>query len=430
MVVGKHGLDNSDTWYNCPMDVTKRDGDEVTVMRPVIVGTLAVCLAVAVAPWIPGGREPLARVGRGFAWLRGAGLGGRRPAGGGGRRGPLVWSFGALAGFAVLSLLWSANRYSTVWWVAEWVMAGLAFRLAYTLAGEPRGREWVIRAYLATAVVFSVSAIWMYLVSSYDRLVGVFYWPNPAAAYLIPAVILAVDQLRRARGRMAWWWGSAATLFLAAFWLTDSRAATLVLAVVGAIYLLISPTPRTFWIKFVFTLAIGFGLSIGLVQASTLFVQHSAKVVPGSRLAEAASGESKSVSDRLYYLGSAFEMWFAHPVGGTGAGTYGDVHPQYQQRVISASNDAHNVYAQTLAELGLVGAVALAATMFWLLAGALRGVAANSDTVPVLLGAGGLLVHFGLDIDARYPTLLMLAAALLGVVYGQWSQTRRRVSWR
>jgi O-antigen ligase len=122
---------------------------------------------------------------------------------------------------------------------------------------------------------------------------------------------------------------------------------------------------------------------------STFTGQHHAKVVPGSRFAEAASGESKSTSDRLYYLGSAFDMWLAHPWGGTGAGTYRDVHPQYQKRVISASSNAHNFYVQTLAELGLVGTLALVAVMLWLLAGGLRGLVAEPEMVPVAIGAAG-----------------------------------------
>jgi O-antigen ligase len=400
------------------------------MLRPIIVGTLVVCLAVAIAPWMSGGQEPLAVLVSGFVLLLGAILAWRQPQVRQLRRGPLVVAFVALIGFALLSLLWSANRYSTMVWVAHWMMAGLAFRLAYTVAGESRGREWVLRAYLASAAVFCGVALVMYVTGTYDRLTGSFYWPNPAAAYLIPAIVLAVERLRLARGKRVWLWGSAAVLFLGSFLLTDSRATTLVLMIVGAIYLLIMRTNRAFWIRFVVIGAMGWGLSIGLVRVSTLFVQHSEKMAPGSRLAEVAGGESRSLNDRFSYLRSAFEMWWAHPVGGTGAETYGDVHPQYQPTVVNASTDAHNIYVQTLAELGLVGAVALAAVLLWLLAGSLRGLVAEPETVPIVLGAGGLLLHFGLDIDTRYPALLMLAAALFGLVYRQWGQRRRGASWR
>lgn len=397
-------------------------------MKSGILGILVVCLGIATAPWLSGGQEPVAMLISGLALLLGALLVQRQPEARKLRRGPLTASFALLIGFAALSLLWSANRYSSVVWIVQWGMAGLAFWLAYTIAGEARGREWAVRLYLGSAAVFCVAAIVMFLTSEYNRLTGTFYWPNPAAAYLIPAIIIAWDRLRSAVGREMWLWGAASVLFLSSFLLTDSRASTLVLGVVGIIFLLVSKVSRGFWIKFVFILALGFLLSLGISKLSTVTAQHSGAVVPGSRFAAAASGESRSLSDRFYYLGSALDMWFTHPAGGTGAGTYGDVHPQYQKRVISASTSAHNVYVQTLAELGVVGAIALAAVLFWLLAGSLKGIVSSPEAVPILLGAVGLLMHFGLDIDAGYPALLMLAAALLGLVYGQWRQVRQRAS--
>jgi tetratricopeptide (TPR) repeat protein len=399
-------------------------------MRPVILGTLVACLAVAMAPWLSGGQEPVAMLLSGGALMLAALLAWRQPEVRVLKWGPLAVSFGLLVGFALLSLLWSANRYSSALWVVQWVMAGLAFKLAYTVAGEVRGPEWVIRAYLGSAVVFCVVGVVMFLTSDYDRLTGTFYWANPAAAYLIPAIVLGIDRVRRAAGRRVWWWVGAVVVFLGSFLLTDSRGGTLVLALVLGVYLLLASTNKRFWINFVFSMVLGFGLSLGLSWMSTFTGQHHAKVVPGSRFAEAASGESKSTSDRLYYLGSALDMWLAHPWGGTGAGTYRDVHPQYQKRVISASSNAHNFYVQTLAELGLVGILALVAVVLWLLAGGLRGLVAEPEMVPVAIGALGLVLHFGLDIDASYPALLLLAAALIGLVYRQASQGRGKASWR
>jgi tetratricopeptide (TPR) repeat protein len=137
-------------------------------------------------------------------------------------------------------------------------------------------------------------------------------------------------------------------------------------------------------------------------------------------------GGSNSLVDRLNYTLSGFEMWFDRPLQGWGAGTYGDVHPGYQQRVVSASTNAHNLYVQVLAELGLVGAVLLAAVLLWLAIGMLRGLVEQPSTVPIALGVGGLLLHLGLDIDASYPALLGAAAVLCGLVYRQWWSVRRR----
>jgi len=413
----------SEVEYNRVMDTV--------VMRPVIVKAVVVCLAIAVAPWLSGGQEPLAMLISGFALLLGALLVGRQAETRLLKRGPLVVVFGLLIGLALLSLLWTANRYSTAVWVVQWVMAALAFRLAYSISGDEVGRKWLVNAYVISAGVFALAAIWMYLTSEYGRLTGTFYWANPAAAYLIPAVVWGVDQIRRReRSRGLYGWLAATAVFLAAFLLTDSRAASAVLIVVVLLYLLLVKLNRSFWIKFVFTVVVAVGLSYGLVRVSTLTDQHTAKVAPGSRFSEAVKGESSSGSDRLRFLSSALNMWFEHPVLGVGAGTYGDVHPSYQQRVVSASTSAHNVYVQVLAELGLPGAMLLAGLLLTLLLGSLRGLVRRPELVPVALGTLGLLMHMGLDIDVRYPALLGLVGVFFGLMYAQGKTRWVRPGWK
>lgn len=394
-------------------------------MRPVIVLTLVVCVAVAMAPWFSGGQEPVAMLVSGLALLLGLLLVWRQPEV---RRlgwGPLAVSWVALVGFALLSMWWSANRYSTAGWTVQWAMAGLAFWLAYVIAGERGGREQLVRAYLVSAGAFGVAALFMFFATPYPRLTGTFYWPNPAAAYLMPAIIIGLDKLRRASGRRAYWWVGMAGGFLALFWLTDSRAGSLVLLVFAVIYLAIIKGNRGYWTKLLFVLGLGIGLSFGLNLLSSKVAHHRSNFVPGSRFAEVAGGEPTSLKDRIYYLESGMAMWWRHPVGGTGAGTYGDVHPLYQQRVVSAAKNAHNFFVQLAAELGAVGLLALAAVGLSLVGGCLRGLVENPEMLPAALGAAAIVVHSSLDIDASYPSLLMLVAVLSGLVYSQGLARRR-----
>jgi len=313
-------------------------------------------------------------------------------------------------------------------WLTEWALAALAFRLAYGVAAEPRGRQWLIRLYLVSAGIFGMDALWVFLTTSYPRLTGSFFWPNPAAAYLLPALVTSFDRLRQARGRKALAWLGACTGFVATFLLTDSRAALIIIVFILLLYLLIASL-KGFWIKFLLVLVLGFGLSVGLAALSTRTAHHSWSLIPGSRLAQVASGEPASLTDRVDYVKSAFEIWWLHPILGTGAGTYADVHPRFQQGAETASSDAHNLYAQVLSELGLVGALALAATLLWLFAGCLRGLLRNPELIPVALGMAALLLHFAVDIDASYPALLLLAAVLAGLLYAQWWPQRGRSSW-
>jgi O-antigen ligase len=388
-------------------------------MRPVIVATVAVCVAVAMAPWFSGGQEPVAMLVSGLALLLGVLLVWRQPEARLWERGPLSVSWLALVGLAGLSWLWSVNHYSTVLWLVDWVMAGIAFWLAFVLAGERSGREWLIRAYMLSAGLFSLVALVMFFASSYPRLTGTFYWPNPAAAYLMPAILIGLDRTRRSIARTTWGWMAATAGLLAMFALADSRAATLVLVVFAAIYWALVKETRVFWIKIVCTLIVATVIGSGLSWLSTIVAHHRSNFVPGSRFGEVAVGEPSSLKDRLEYVESGFEIWWRHPIGGSGAGTYGDIHPQYQHSAVSASRNVHNLYVQTLAELGLAGAMALLTVGVCVAIGSLRGMVRKPEMLPVFLGAGAVLVHFGLDIDATYPSLLMLVAILLGLVYSQ-----------
>lgn len=410
-----------------------KSAQPATYLRSVILKALTVCVLLVIAPWGSGGQDGLAQLVAGGALLLGALLVWRQPEVRRLKWGPLTVVWWLLIGVAVLSLAWTASRYHTGVWLMQWAMAGLAFWLAYVVAGESRGRAWVTLGYLVSAGVFGIVAVWMYLTGSYDRLTGTFYWANPAAAYLLPAIILAVDRWReqvvvdenKRSNKKLYIWVILAVFLMTAFGLTDSRGAGLVLVLISILYLLVVPTPKRFWIIFVFNLVVAGALILGLGKLSNLIAHHDAKAVPGARLAEVAEGGSQSVTDRWRFVESGLRIWWDHPWGGTGAGTYGDVHPQYQRQVVSASSDAHNVYVQMLAELGLVGALLLAGVLLWLVVGLARGVAKEPTGLATALGGVGLLLHFGLDIDARYPALLMLAAVLCGLVYRQ-----HRMQWR
>jgi O-antigen ligase len=410
--------------------------DGANGLRPVITAALVGCVGVAMAPWLTGGREPVGLLLSGFALLLGGLLIWRQPDVRRLGRGPLWWSYAALMAIAILSLLWTANHYASELWIVRWTLAGLAFWLAYVIAGEPKGRRWLVNAYLVSAGLFAGVALGMYLVSDYDRLTGVFYWPNPAAAYLMPAWLLALDRLRRAvlssaiLSRGVWLWGGLSTLIALSFLLTSSRASFVVFGFVLVIYLVIAQLNRRAWLTFVFSFLIAFVLSILLGWLSSQIGHTRSTVVPGSRSADVAAGSSRSVSDRLHYAQSAFEMWWDHPVGGVGAGAYGDVHPQYQRQVESASSNAHNLYLQVLAELGLLGAVALAGLILFIGFGMLPGMIRAPELVPAALGLLALALHFGMDIDADYPSLLMLAAVLAGLLVTPWRRERRApVRW-
>ncbi len=388
---------------------------------------VAICVAVAAAPWLSGGQLPLALLLSGMAMLLGSLMLWRQPAVRNFRGGPLSWYYLAFVGWGILSLAWSVNRFSTVMWLIPLFLAGLAFRLAYTIAGIPTGREAVIRLYLASALMFCVYALWLYFTGGYERLTGSFYWANPAAAYLMPAILIAVHRTLKSNWR---YWGPLSVLYTASFLLADSRASSFVLVIITAGYLAAAKPKKADWIILVFIVIGTIILTSGAVQLRHYLQPHGIVSAPGGRFAEVAKGESQSGNDRVSYLIAAYKIWLTAPLAGTGAGTYADAHPAFQTSPLNASSSAHNIYAQTLPELGIIGFVLLVGLLVSLPLGLLRGITEAPDNLVLVFGAAALLLHMGLDIDAQYPSILVLVAVMLGLIYTQSYRSWSNFSWR
>jgi O-antigen ligase/Flp pilus assembly protein TadD len=375
---------------------------------------VVIALVLAVWPWGSGGREPWALLITSFAllaailvqWLKRERLQV-------GDRWLVALSSGLLL-WSLLSTLWSVNSFQSWLWTLYLALAALAFVVVRNLAVDQQ-QMW-LRAYVWLATGVAIYGIELFLTGTYDRLTSSFYWANPAAGWLLPALIMASWWSTRGR----WYWSPVAVILGSAFLLTQSRGAFLLLLVILVIGFAASPKLRQNWRKSWLPLLVIIVLSFGLSQGVVVLKKQAFGLSTGKlsdRFAEALSGESTSGSDRLNYLKSAGQIWEHHPVSGTGAGTYGTVHPQYQQRVVSAATNAHNAYIQTLAELGLVGGLLLSGLIIWLLLGIWRGARKQPELILPAVSALALLAHSGIEIDARYPSLIVLTAVLAGIVY-------------
>jgi hypothetical protein len=102
----------------------------------------------------------------------------------------------------------------------------------------------------------------------------------------------------------------------------------------------------------------------------------------------------------------------AHPILGSGAGTYEAVWNR-ERPVADTVRDAHNLYLETLAELGIVGAFLLALLLLTPLVAAAR--ARHHPLVPAALGAYvAYLAHATVDWDWEL-TGVTIAALLVGL---------------
>jgi hypothetical protein len=142
---------------------------------------------------------------------------------------------------------------------------------------------------------------------------------------------------------------------------------------------------------------------------------------------------SSSLNGRLFTLSNngrivlwhaAFGDFKAHPVVGSGAGSFGRWWLAHRTSAYFVE-DAHNLYVQTLAEGGVIGLALLAALLVIPLLAAVR--ARKHPLVAPVFGAYvAFLVHAAVDWDWQMPAVTLLAlfcgATLVAAARGKGSQ--------
>ena len=123
---------------------------------------------------------------------------------------------------------------------------------------------------------------------------------------------------------------------------------------------------------------------------------------------------SASGSGRADLWRAAWDQWRSAPLVGTGPGTFERYWLQ-NRPTINDARDAHNVYLETLAELGLGGLILLVTLLGAPLAAALR-----VRDVPLVPAAAGVLIayalHAGLDWDWELPGVTLPVIFCAGAI--------------
>jgi hypothetical protein len=315
------------------------------------------------------------------------------------------------------------------YWNAMGALAAIGLVLCCRLAGD-RTRPPAVRA--AAAAAASPLGLGLYLTFSRGALVA-------AAVGIVVLVVLAPDreQLRAAAIALA----AAGLVVIAASFLSGveslagsashRRAEGIVMLVVLAAVVPAAVAGQ---------LAIGRAeeggrLGVGLLDrvpparavaialaALVLAVPVVGALAEGrgqlrSPLPEAGAARLKDVgSNRYAYWRVALDAFSHHPLVGTGPSGFG-VEWARERRIDENVRDAHSLYLETLAELGLVGLAALA-----LLLAGMMGVGAGVGARDPRLAAGlvaGLAVwatHAAVDWDWEMPAVTLPALVLVGTL--------------
>jgi O-antigen ligase len=303
-------------------------------------------------------------------------------------------------GWVALSAVWSPMPEETIK-EAERALIYVAGFLGVTLVLERgRLREYFSGIAAATIVVVSF-ALAERLVDSSARdptqgtlLIEPFGYANALGIFATLGTLVSLGLALSARSkaeRVTWIAGIA--LLLTALIETESRGAGLALAA----GLLVLTLPR--WKRIA-----------GRPTAVRASLAVAALLTMGTLVATVAFRANDLLGPRVEYWTVALSQWQENMALGSGAGTFALY--WLQEESPSAVLDAHSLYVETLAELGLLGLVLLGVTLAVPIVAA---VGARND--PLVAGAAAayvaFLVHAGLDWDWEMP-----AVTLVGLLCG------------
>jgi len=272
------------------------------------------------------------------------------------------------------------------------------------------------------------------------RLGGTYQCPNHIAHLLQMWLPFCFALLFVTRLSMFWriTCAYAISLFMLVIYQTQSRAGMLgSIAALGvtALLLILRKSRKLFFIALIAVPLLGVGTLGGLWLASSMFRERMTPVVKFIEHQFSGSDINEEFQDfRPQTWADSWGMITDKPLFGHGPGNYGQVFPEYRQRIQWNRRETvhpHNEYVELLAEYGFVGGLLALAAVVSALAVLLRLYLRTEHTqhaypVAALIGTiAGTAVHGFFDFELRiFPNALMLAL-LAGCAVGPILSARR-----
>jgi O-antigen ligase len=299
--------------------------------------------------------------------------------------------------------------YPLTYWNASGAFAALGLILAAALAGEP-GRPPALRA--AAAAAGPPLALTLLLTFSRGAL-------GALAAGLLLLLALAPGRARLAGAAIVVGGGgvAAGALVVAAGGLRTAAGAggaSGVAALAGLVAAMAAcalagralARRRDAQIPWLRTAALA---AAAVVLAGTVVAVVDTERGPGRENPSAGPQRLASVqSNRYAYWKVAVEAFADHPLHGEGSGGFRTAWLR-ERPFREPVRDAHSLYLETAAELGLAGLLALALLVAGCLAAARRALPAGAGAAAAL---AAYALHAGIDWDWEMPALTLVALAL------------------
>lgn len=244
-----------------------------------------------------------------------------------------------------------------------------------------------------------------------NRVTSVLTSPNAFASLLVFVWPLALYVLyREEKPILRALYGINLAVILVAFGLTFSRAAY------GVVLIQMAIATMFLWKrdrKLAFFMG-GTGLAGLIVGGIYLLVGQKGSPT----LASILSGASVSFAGRTSIWSTALKMIKANSFTGVGAGAFGSVYRAYQADGFF-STEAHNVYLQTFAELGVLGAVAFTGLAVYVVLKCCVSNKTVSTSKFIGFGAVGMMLANVFDSSIFVPLIAYTVALLTGISFAR-----------
>ncbi|MFH1598271.1 MAG: glycosyltransferase [Patescibacteria group bacterium] len=332
--------------------------------------------------------------------------------------------FVLLAGLsAVYSLAWAVSLNGFIYWLFYlllfWVVLNLidsiekAYQVSYVI--------------ILTGSILSLIGLFFFAQSHvfhYLRLISTFYYHNPFGGFLLMVIPFSLIFFFITKNKkIVYLLGINCTILLTSLVLTHSRGSWVAISIPILIItiLLGKNLKKVFWYRFII-LAIAVSLaSLGLRLLKSEQAQSISSDLEATY--SVANSQGNAYEARINFFQSAYNMFRANPVLGTGNDTYRLVSSQYQEDARYYSVDPHNIVLKTMAELGVLGMAVFiwfALTVLYLFYKLVRQFKVDSPISFLALAAGsgllGAMIHNLMDFDWQYPSNIILFVILLAIL--------------
>jgi O-antigen ligase len=249
-------------------------------------------------------------------------------------------------------------------------------------------------------------------------------WHNQSGTLMAVGAVLGLSAALLGSRRVAAGGAAFGGALAAAAWLSGSRGAILA-GVLGLVVVLVAARGRGIGRLLRASLAMGLIAVVATVALGALAPSGHQPLSAREQTAE------HNLSARLGHAEAAARMAIAHPLTGTGPGSYRWASMEVYRDDTNLTASAHNEYLEAFGETGLIGglpvaAAALAAAWFVLLTvarpGSITGQGAPTRRIGVVASCGVVTflgVHAGADFDWDYALLAVLLAVGVAVLHAE-----------